>query len=625
MNLKLIEAALSNYCQDEKDEKKTQIKTAIENSLVGKHKLNLKNCDAEAVQSVPKELWGALEGIKSLTLPPKLQKLPDGIQSIESLNRLKIKDAKIEHIDLRNLNVRELKLSGESIKKVSVKPKTRVYYDSKRDEKLPVIFDDSGKDVKGTAMRHFYLSATFKENENTKGILKNNLNLLHKSKENSFEIACRHLAYNEIILEQGHIEEKESGGQLYERKSDNRYFHLSEGGIESEITLEHEIGYNKIVNEATENYVVGHTQWEEFLKDQFPDITPDSPKQMLMVSGNHVMAISLSTKNATHIKPKQYIIEFYDPNDTLTHKRIIMDNFDKLGGMGINDLMQEESIRTYYGNGKEECSLLQLVPKGAFENPMDPMSQIEDKTRKHKIFLSENEKNNPMWAHCLFSSNLSLNQLEEAVDKSPNMETRLKLLEASNGKGESGLYYALRSNNSHNLIENYFNILHVQYKKSNIEQDDIGRLLASRNESEVPALHMGFDAGNIQSVEEFWEVLKKCHEKGMIEPSHIKNILIPTGSNELALLPLIVNGNNDDKIELFAKILNEARDSSYINDQEILEILLDKNEGDISGFEEIYLTGELPGFTSLINKLNLPQEMKSHLHTEMLKFVNNPE
>jgi len=71
-------------------------------------------------------------------------------------------------------------------------------------------------------------------------------------------------------------------------------------------------------------------------------------RHFLVVSDNHAMALELQYKANKSLKP-QYVVNFYDPNKTITHKRVTIGDPNQLAGENIANRLR---VDIYFGGGK---------------------------------------------------------------------------------------------------------------------------------------------------------------------------------------------------------------------------------------------------------------------------------
>ncbi len=148
-------------------------------------------------------------------------------------------------------------------------------------------------------------------------------------------IFCRHLSVAILKAYQEYINDKNAEDKIAQKLT-TTYQELfgDVGKITNNVGSEHDRAYYNLLFKAQENHIVGHSQLGKFSKDIFSKMEMGDRQHVLFTTGNHAMAIEYSAKK-NDIGEKEYAMKLYDPNNTLTHRRIVSDNLDKASNLEI--------------------------------------------------------------------------------------------------------------------------------------------------------------------------------------------------------------------------------------------------------------------------------------------------
>jgi hypothetical protein len=140
-------------------------------------------------------------------------------------------------------------------------------------------------------------------------------------KDTGEEIACRHLAIAVWEARSKYLQAKQAGA------SPGRFSYADLASVERiEATVDPatEALYDAIIAQSDNSHLVLASRWGEFLDDQFKTLKPGEHRHVLVFSVYHVMLAELQLKQKAG-QPPYRVVMFYDPNQTLTHQRVILD------------------------------------------------------------------------------------------------------------------------------------------------------------------------------------------------------------------------------------------------------------------------------------------------------------
>ncbi len=98
----------------------------------------------------------------------------------------------------------------------------------------------------------------------------------------------------------------------------------------------------------------------EALHAQFRTMTPGDQRLFYLSSENHAMALDLRLKPGSPGEPPQCVVNFYDPNATLTHERVTSRSLDRIKSLSLRTFTGS-GTETYFDPGSLQVAALQQV------------------------------------------------------------------------------------------------------------------------------------------------------------------------------------------------------------------------------------------------------------------------
>ena len=252
----------------------------------------------------------------------------------------------------------------------------------------------------------------------------------------STPISCRHLSYYWAMRRQKENTNKQSGAHFIDKlKAD-----LSDlEKVQRNIPWPIEDRYLNISRYSSENYLVGISQWGKCIQAQFLNMTVPSYKHILIDSGIHAMMMELKTKK-TEKNEIQYIALLYEPNWTLTHRRCVENDLDKVSKWAYTTFLSENDFSLLLGEEKIS-RWVACEPLHEQSNAHSFFSNIPSTERVPELFATDNEMCDPSLVWHLFANGLSLTSLKKQLALCRTNAEKVACLSARNTQGTPGLEF----------------------------------------------------------------------------------------------------------------------------------------------------------------------------------------
>jgi len=274
-------------------------------------------------QDLAKRLPGE---VASITLPRELKFFPQGMENLGRLKEIafpgfKGKDLHVPkklgmlNVTGQSFSMKKLMVHRYSDDKHVVQTNLSGNWYYRRSEKAE--HESESKAHTRTLITHFNAKATFTAPTQASGTA----------------IVCRHLVVGWLRERYIYQDDKRlfSGDQLARFSYTN---FASAEKISEQITADDEEVLDNIKFNSTRNYLVGLDRLSIFLMEQLKAMKIGDVRHFVVSSGGHAMALELQYKANESLKP-QYVVNFYDPNRTVTHKRVTIGDPNQLAGENI--------------------------------------------------------------------------------------------------------------------------------------------------------------------------------------------------------------------------------------------------------------------------------------------------
>ena len=359
------------------------------------------------------------------------------------------------------------------------------------------------------------------------------------SDSNNERIVCRHLgSYWRELFTQG-------GGKV-----DYRQLATLEA-IRSNVSAEK---YHKAHLAPGVVSLVENQYWGRVILELFRDMqnNGDTLQTIEIDTADHVMALGLKIKPASG--GHKWVIQFYDPNHTATHKRAeyAANNQKDIEKLTAGNFLAKEDL--------SEGGVSAFIER----HPLRSISTI-----KH---LPDNLLQ-PMVIHHAMKRNLTdiLQRVAEKLKVSSlgagEME---KLLAAKNEDGIPGLYMALQDGYA-DTIRVYSEIVQQAKLRSELRME----LLSAKNEDGTPGFYIALHDGYAEAVKEYGDIVLQAG----LEPKLTMELLASKDENGTPGLSYALNNGNTVAVQAFGEIVLQAK----LDPERVRELLASKDEDGTPG------------------------------------------
>ncbi len=426
--------------------------------------------------------------------------------------------------------------------------------------------------------------------------------------------------------------------------------------------------YEDLRRGTTENYIVGHSQWDNFFKQQVTTMKPGERKYYFIGTSKHAMVCTLSFKAETDIEGERYAVNFYDPNNIAVHKRVVSSmEGDTINSEGsINKLTAQEFIsphrmELYYGKAidgepsqhscftvvpndfgrpdkegrrlsPEESNLIE--PKKLKYSPNDmeidqlpesnppvganihsqstdvemqesnPQTQ-PNKQRTVEMFLSPAEEADHTIAYQLMYAGLPLDWLEEKLDKCKTPDERISLLKGGTSTDRStGMSQAIGAD-LNSTIRKWGSLVLDQYKKGNLNAEHVEKLLEMSHKNGVRGFHMAFIESRSITLKSLGKLMLDAKKEGALDNKKLMDLLTARPESLTDGLKNIPQTEHKKKIKTYGNILQEANQEGLDTSQ--ITALLESTSNGTPYFNDILKEGTpltVTAFGSLLIEFN---------------------
>ncbi len=196
-------------------------------------------------------------------------------------------------------------------------------------------------------------------------VIETSLNLTAEFPDESGAIACRHLTADWILRRQAHLAALAHPKPLdkptaVDEESPARFSFApiaSSGLIAENLSkFAYEAFEDRIMSLHCRRSIVHLSRLSDFVKDQFATLEGGQNRHFLCATLNHAMGIELRCKPAEG-GGRRYVLSFYDPNRTVTSRRIVFDSLDEIA-LDVRDLLSQAYLQAYFGVSPDDWAAL---------------------------------------------------------------------------------------------------------------------------------------------------------------------------------------------------------------------------------------------------------------------------
>ncbi|MGM9487994.1 ShET2/EspL2 family type III secretion system effector toxin [Ideonella sp. YS5] len=302
----------------------------------------------------------------------------------------------------------------------------------------------------------------------------------------SEKICCRHLALTWVLQVMA------TGKPDYTMLGDAEV-------LQRELPHGLEAMYDRLLNAAPEVQLVGLADWGPFAAAQLQGLAAapgPSSKSMLVLSGDHVMALHLKVKPGPDGEPR-FVANFYEPNRTATHKRTASSSLQRFEALRAQDLfIDAPALEEFFG--EETDAMFITLPAGGPDSLQAPPPGGDPQRR----LAGPLPPLRPSVMHHIGLGGFAgtLRDLAPAFTDLARRDPAgaFEFLDGRSNEGVPALHLALQDNHAH-VISEFARLLEV----ADLDEDDHFDLLAACDDADTSGLFMAMQGGQAEAVRAF--------------------------------------------------------------------------------------------------------------------------
>lgn len=201
-------------------------------------------------------------------------------------------------------------------------------------------------------------------------------------------IACRHLGIQWLRDRAQFHQIKASQGALQTPFS-YRAFKTAQA-LRRHVPATTQGDYERLMQQGTRS-LLEPRNFGRALATEFAGMQPGQTRRFALTSNNHLMAVELRVKPVMQNGQQtgvRYVVNFYDPNPTATHKRLVVDSPEALHGLSLARWTGTDGLADYaLGDPNAICALFRwdegkdVAPAGA-----PPQDHLSASTRSDALY-----------------------------------------------------------------------------------------------------------------------------------------------------------------------------------------------------------------------------------------------
>ena len=315
-------------------------------------------------------------------------------------------------------------------------------------------------------------------------------------KDSADMIECRHLALAVGQARSDYLQQKKSGAPV------GRFSYAafaSAETLQAAASSQLEALFSALLEHPPSHHLLRLDKWGDFLHDQFKGLKPGEHRHALLTSICHAMLLELQVKQKEGA-PSYRVVTFYDPNQTATHQRVVLDDATTRTSR-LSDFLPEDELANYFpaADSQRVARVIDLTP----DLLRTPASALE-------VLAKGDTKRAPLQvSHAADRCSVAELQLRVMYDLAEGLSDRLArslkdckasaaftLLQALDDKESPALYLALARGQLHLVQALVANILDPTVDLSGAQRLE---LLLARDKSGDPGLLISIKCRHIKA------------------------------------------------------------------------------------------------------------------------------
>ncbi len=262
--------------------------------------------------------------------------------------------------------------------------------------------------------------------------------------------------------------------------------------------------------------LVSHDCWGSQIESEFMDMESkeETLRTISIATTNHAMVLGLKIKSDS--SGKTYVVEFYDPNDTTSHRRVAYDssNRARIGALTARDLLSQRKMNRYFPDAGQTSIFFAKHDAGSgsirrMQLPAGPP------TADAIYYLLK------------YSRTETLAEQGERLARLPPAQ-RFACLAAADSDRRSGLFYALLFGHGSTCAA-YGQLI----ANSGLSSEEKMGLLSAMGNQEAPAIHLALASRKADIVTRYGILLRAS---GLSREQKLQLLQVKNAKDETALL-----------------------------------------------------------------------------------------
>jgi len=320
------------------------------------------------------------------------------------------------------------------------------------------------------------------------------------------------------------------------------------------------------------------TDWGQVIADNFKAMASqpgeDSTvcRTLYLLTSNHAMALGLKIKDKAGAR--RYVVQFYDPNNTVSHKRLAISAESgqtgmpaEIGKLEPRDFLPDHLRMKYRLVDAENRSIPMLFVGEKLGSGVTQARLAGDLPDLDRHVM-----------HALMTHNLPelrdyARQLRQVDDT-----TRMEMLGTRNDHGASGLHHALEWGHAE-VVEVFGEMLGTFQTRPTPGQ--LMDLLSAKSSHGTPGLYLALQNGHARTVRAFGKVLKTF--RTLLSPEQLAELLSAKSSAGNPGLYLALQNGHAETIQAYAEILKSI--AADLSPEQLTELLWAKSSNGTPGVQ----------------------------------------
>ena len=348
--------------------------------------------------------------------------------------------------------------------------------------------------------------------------------------------------------------------------------------------------------------LVRNSEWGSVFAESFRDMTTcgDNHRVQIIRSKRHEMAAGLKCKVSP--EGKKYIIQFYDPNHTVAHKRAVFqgdsnDSLSQIERLTANDFLMDIWLKLY--QFEDDNNFLAFLDSHA-PVPATKLARLPDNPLHPDVLY-----------HCMalgLADGLTsaAERLDGQLKNMPHEKVRA-LLTAKNNNDTPCLAMALQ--NGHADAIRVYGEMVLKAQAAGLPTESVTALLTAMRYDSIPGLRMALQYGHAGAIRVYGEIVLKAQAAGLQQESVTALLAAKRNDGPTCLLLALLNGHTG-AIRAYGEIVRAAQ-AAGLPAESVTALLTTKRKDGTPGLLQALQNGHteaIRAYDDIVRAAGLPAE-----------------